>query len=174
MNVFLKNLLACSVIGFSTFANAQNPIISTVFTPDPAPYVHGDKVYLFVDHDEDDALNFKMKDWLLFSTEDMVNWTYLGTQVSTETFAWAQHGNKAWAAQAVEKNGKWYWYVCCNKADGGDALAVAVADKPTGPWRDAIGGPLATGFGFIDPTIFIDDDGTPYLFWETRDSGTAN
>ena len=168
MNAFLKNLLACSVIGFSTFANAQNPIISTVFTPDPAPYVHGDKVYLFVDHDEDDALNFKMKDWLLFSSEDMVNWTYLGAQVSTETFAWAQHGNKAWAAQAVEKNGKWYWYVCCNKADGGDALAVAVADKPTGPWRDAIGGPLATGFGFIDPTIFIDDDGTPYLFWGNK------
>ena len=54
---------------------AQNPVIGTSFTPDPAPYVHGDKVYLFVDHDEDDAVYFKMKDWLLYSTEDMANWT---------------------------------------------------------------------------------------------------
>ena len=52
---------------------AQNPIIRTSYTPDPAPYAHGDKVYLFVDHDEDDATYFLMKDWQLFETEDMVN-----------------------------------------------------------------------------------------------------
>lgn len=165
----LFKLMTIGLLSMQTMGmQAQNPVISTLYTPDPAPYVHGDKVYLFVDHDEDDAVNFKMKDWLLFSTEDMVNWTYLGTPVTTETFAWAQHGNKAWAAQAVERGGKWYWYVCCNKADGGDALAVAVADRPEGPWKDAIGKPLAEGFGFIDPTIFIDDDGTPYLFWGNK------
>ena len=147
---------------------AQNPAISAVYTPDPAPYVHDGKVYLFVDHDEDDATYFKMKDWLLFSTEDMVNWTYHGAQVSTATFEWAAQGDRAWASQAVEKGGKWYWYLCCNTADGKDALAVAVADSPTGPWKDAIGGPLAIGFGFIDPTVFIDNDGTPWLFWGNK------
>ena len=149
-------------------AMAQNPVISAIYTPDPAPYVHDGKVYLFADHDEDDAVYFKMKDWILFSTEDMVNWTYLGTPVSTATFSWAAQGDRAWAQQAVERNGKWYWYVCCNTADGKDALAVAVADKPTGPYKDAIGGPLAIGFGFIDPTVFIDNDGTPYLFWGNK------
>jgi beta-xylosidase len=150
-------------------ASAQNPIISTVFTPDPAPFVYGDKVYLFTDHDEDGRnRDFNMKDWMVFSTEDMVNWTYLGTQVSTATFKWARQGQRAWACQAVEHNGKWYWYVCCNKATGGDALAVAVADDPQGPWTDAIGGPLAEGFGFIDPTVFIDDDGKAYLFWGNK------
>ena len=147
---------------------AQNPIISTSYTPDPAPYPHGDKLYLFVDHDEDDATYFKMKDWLVYSTEDMVNWTYLGAQVSTATFEWAAQGDRAWASQAVERGGKWYWYLCCNTADGQDALAVAVADDPQGPWKDAIGAPLATGFSFIDPTVFIDTDGTPYLFWGNK------
>ena len=147
---------------------AQNPVISSIYTPDPAPYVHGDRVYLFVDHDEDDATYFLMKDWLVFSTEDMVNWQYLGAQVNTATFKWAKQGDRAWAAQAVEHNGKWYWYLCCNTNDGKDALCVAVADSPTGPWRDAIGAPLATGFGFIDPTVFIDDDGKPYLFWGNK------
>lgn len=156
---------ACATAGLS----AQNPIISTIFTPDPAPFVYGDKVYLFADHDEDGRnRDFNMKDWLLFSTEDMVNWTYEGTQVTTATFPWARQGQRAWASQGVERNGKWYWYVCCNKAGGGDVLAVATADSPTGPWRDAIGGPLCEGFGFIDPTVFIDDDGRAYLFWGNK------
>lgn len=164
----MKRILTSLLSLCALTASAQNPAISAIYTPDPAPYVHGDKVYLFVDHDEDDAVYFKMKDWLLFSTEDMVNWTYLGTPVTTETFSWAAQGDRAWAAQAVERNGKWYWYLCCNTADGKDALAVAVADNPQGPWRDAIGAPLAIGFGFIDPTVFIDDDGTPYLFWGNK------
>lgn len=163
-----KLITITTAIAFAVTAMAQNPVIGTMYTPDPAPYVHGDKVYLFVDHDEDDAQYFLMKDWLLFSTEDMVNWTYLGTQVTTATFSWARQGDRAWASQAVERNGKWYWYLCCNTAEGGDALAVAVADNPQGPWKDAIGGPLAIGFGFIDPTVFIDDDGTPWLFWGNK------
>ena len=161
-----RRLLLAALLSAATLsANANNPVISAVYTPDPAPYVHGDEVYLFVDHDEDDALYFKMKDWMVFKTADMVNWTYLGTQVSTATFEWAAQGDRAWASQAVECGGKWYWYLCCNTADGKDALCVAVADSPTGPWKDAIGGPLAVGFGFIDPTVFIDDDGRAYLFW---------
>ena len=147
----MKRLFAtATIIATAICATAQqNPIIKTVFTPDPAPYVHGDTVYLFVDHDEDDATYFKMKDWLLFSTTDMVNWTYLGTPISTETFSWAAHGDRAWASQAVERNGKWYWYVCCNTNKGEDALAVAVADNPQGPYTDAIGKPLAIGCSSI-------------------------
>ena len=155
-----KHLIsAAALLAAAMCAHAQNPVISAMYTPDPAPYVHGDTLYLFVDHDEDDATYFKMKDWLVFSTEDMVNWTYLGAQVSTATFDWAAQGNRAWAAQAVERNGKWYWYLCCNTSDHKEALAVAVADSPTGPWKDAIGGPLAVGFVYIDPTVYIDDDG---------------
>ena len=160
-------LLALTAV-FSGQMFAQNPIISNMFTPDPAPFVYGDKVYLFVDHDEENSTYFHMKDWMLYSTDDMVNWTYLGTMITTETFAWAKHGDRAWASQGVERNGKWYWYVCCNTATGGDALAVAVADDPQGPWTDAIGKPLAEGFGFIDPTVFIDDDGKAYLFWGNK------
>ena len=165
----LRSILTVAALIAAVCTKAQNPIISTVFTPDPAPFVYGDKVYLFTDHDEDGRnRDFNMKDWMVFSTEDMVNWTYLGTQVTTATFKWARQGQRAWACQAVERNGKWYWYVCCNKATGGDALAVAVADDPQGPWTDAIGGPLAEGFGFIDPTVFIDDDGKAYLFWGNK------
>ena len=80
-------------------ASAQNPIISTVFTPDPAPFVYGDKVYLFTDHDEDGRnRDFNMKDWMLFSTEDMVNWTYLGTQVLVRAWSETASGTGMYAA----------------------------------------------------------------------------
>lgn len=93
---------------------AQNPVICDRYTPDPAPYVHGDTLYLFVDHDEDVTQNgyFTMKDWLLYSTVDMVNWTYRGTPLTSATFsAWAKQDNDCWASQCIERNGKWYWYV---------------------------------------------------------------
>ena len=160
-------ILALSLV--AVICSAQNPVVTTAYTPDPAPFASGDKLYMFTGHDEDDATYFKMKDWMLYSTEDMVNWTYLGTPVSTATFDWAFQGDRAWASQAVEKDGKWYWYVCLTEAaTNADALAVAVADHPQGPYKDAIGGPLATGWSFIDPTVFIDRDGSAYLFWGNK------
>ena len=33
--------------------NAQNPIIQTSYTADPAPMVYNDKLYLYTSHDED-------------------------------------------------------------------------------------------------------------------------
>ena len=59
-------------------AYATNPAITALYTPDPAPVVADGRVWLFCDHDEDDAVFFKMKDWLFFSSEDMVNWTGVG------------------------------------------------------------------------------------------------
>ena len=54
---------------------ADNPIVQTKFTADPAPIVVGDTVYLITSHDEDDAKGFHMRDWLCYSSKDMVNWT---------------------------------------------------------------------------------------------------
>ena len=44
--------------------------------------------------------------------------------MSLETFKWAKKDDKAWASQAVERNGKWHWYICCNCAQG-DAIGLA-------------------------------------------------
>ena len=43
---------------------------------------------------------------------------------------------------------------------------MAVGDSPVGPFKDAIGKPLHDGsWDYIDPTVFIDDDGRAYLYW---------
>ena len=154
---------------FATTLRAQNPIICDRYTSDPAPYVHGDTLYLFVDHDEDETLNgyFTMKDWLLYSTLDMVNWTYRGTPLTSATFSsWAKQDNDCWASQCIERNGKWYWYVTATiKGQAYPGIGVAVADNPAGPYKDPIKKPLVQGWFKIDPSVFIDDNGQAYLFY---------
>ena len=92
------------------FVKLRNPIIQTKYTADPAPMVYNDTVFLYTSHDEDDAMSFKMKDWLLYTSTDMVNWTDHGAVASLKNFRWAPRDNGAWAPHCVERNGKFYLY----------------------------------------------------------------
>lgn len=161
----LPILSLCLFLFTATSLKAQNPIIQTTFTADPAPMVYHDTVFLYTSHDVTTSYDFNMQDWRLFSTIDMVNWTDRGAPLSLKTFSWAN--KEAWAGQCIFRNGKFYWYVPMNRTDGkGMAIGVAVGPTAEGPFIDAIGHPLAyTGRGDIDPTVFIDTDGQAYLYW---------
>ncbi len=158
-----------ALASLSAACRAENPVVQTKFTADPAPLVVGDTVYLFAGHDEDDARGFHMLDWLCYSTKDMVNWTDHGAVASLATFPWAAQDNGAWAGQVVQRDGKFYFYVPISAAGTGkdrEVIAVAVADNPLGPYTDALGKPLVDRHrGYIDPTAFVDDDGQAYLYF---------
>lgn len=160
-----RNLLTFFAVGIAMGAMAQNPIVQTKFTTDPAPMVHNDTLYVYTGHDEDGADFFWMQEWRVYSTTDMVNWTDHGSPLAIEDFSWGD--DRAWAPQCIERNGKFYFYVPLHsKLTGAMAIGVAVGDSPLGPFKDAIGAPLADGnWDFIDPTVFIDDDGQAYLYW---------
>ena len=143
--------------------NAQNPIIQTKYTADPAPMVYNDTVFLYTGHDEDDAFGFKMQNWLLYTSTDMVNWTDHGVVSSLKDFKWVNVDNGAWAPQCIRRNNKFYLY--CPMPNG-VGIGVLVSDSPYGPFKDAIGKALIkNGPQDIDPTILIDDDGQAYLYW---------
>ncbi|HQF55035.1 MAG TPA: glycoside hydrolase family 43 protein [Fibrobacteria bacterium] len=156
-----------SVLGLALSCLADNPIVQTYYTPDPAPMVWKDTLFVYTGHDEDVTVNnfFTMNDWRVYSTTDMVNWTDRGSPLSHKTFNWS--GGKAWAAQCIPRDGKFYWYVTAGKGTGSQpAIGVAVSDNPTGPFKDPLGKPLVSqSWDDIDPTVFIDDDGQAYLFW---------
>jgi len=156
--VLLFGLLILMLTGI---CKAQNPIIQTKYTADPAPIIYHDTVFLYTGHDEDDAKGFKMLNWLLYTSTDMVNWTDRGVIASLKNFNWAP-GNGAWATQVIERNGKFYMY--CPIPSAG--IGVLVADSPYGPFKDPLGKPIIhNGSDDIDPTVFIDDDGQAYLYW---------
>jgi len=163
---FRITLLLLYLFTLSLSLPAQNPVVQTSYTADPAPLVVGDRMYVYTSHDEAGADFFWMHDWHVYSTTDMVNWTDHGSPLALETFSWAD--DRAWAGQAIERDGKFYWYICAHsKLSGGMAIGVAVANSPTGPFRDALGKPLYDdgSWDYIDPTVFIDDDGQAWLMW---------
>ncbi|GLB48316.1 glycoside hydrolase family 43 protein [Neptunitalea lumnitzerae] len=154
----------------------NNPIIKDKFTADPAAYVYNDTVYLYAGHDEapNDFHFYRMNEWLVYSSTNMVDWTEHPVPLKPSDFSWSK--GDAWAAQVIERNGKFYWYVTVEHNDEhpGKAIGVAVADTPVGPFKDALGKALITNdmtlqtdisWDDIDPSVIIDDDGQAYLFW---------
>ena len=163
----IKKTTAIAAMALLTMgAKAQNPFVQTWCTSDPAPMVHNGTMYVYTGHDEDGADFFWMQEWRVYSTQDMVNWQDHGSPLALESFSWAD--DRAWASQTIERDGKFYWYICAHsKISGGMAIGVAVADSPTGPFRDALGKPLFENgsWDHIDPTVMIDDDGQAWLMW---------
>ncbi|RKD91002.1 glycoside hydrolase family 43 protein [Mangrovibacterium diazotrophicum] len=160
---------------FSLKLQAQNPVITEKYTADPAALVYNDTVYLYAGHDECplDHNFYVMHEWLVYSSTDMVNWTEHPTPLKVTDFAWAR--DDAWAAQVIERNGKFYWYITTTHATiPGKAIGVAVSDSPVGPFKDALGKALITNdmttdtpidWDDIDPTVWIDGNGQAYLYW---------
>ncbi|MFV8322041.1 glycoside hydrolase family 43 protein [Flavobacterium sp. LS2R12] len=153
----------------------NNPAIKGKYTGDPAALVYKDKVYLYAGHDEapNDFNFYKMNEWLVYSSSDMVNWQEHPVPLKVTDFAWAK--SDAWAAQVIERDGKFYWYVTVEHGTiPGKSIGVAVSDSPTGPFKDALGKAIITNdmttktsisWDDIDPTVMVDDDGQAYLFW---------
>ena len=132
---------------FAPVCFADNPIIQTKYTADPAPLVYDGKLFLYTSHDEDTAVNFVMYNWMLYTSTDMANWTdhgiVAGVKAPNNTFPWAG-GSSAWAPQVVERSGRFYMYVPLSGADGRMTIAVAVADSPYGPFKDPLGKSLVS------------------------------
>ncbi|WP_413060839.1 family 43 glycosylhydrolase [Sphingomonas carotinifaciens] len=163
-----------------------NPILADgrYYSTDPAPIVDGDTLWILTGRDEApaDVNDFIMKEWQLLSTQDPASgrWRHYPAIAKPEAvFAWAEPG-RAYAGQIIKaRDGRFYLYApVMQRGDAqGDrfAIGVAVADRITGPWRDAHPAgpivsqavPVANDIQNIDPTVLIDDDGRVYLYWGT-------
>lgn len=154
-------------LGLVPSAMADNPIIQTYYSPDPAPVVFGDTLCVYTGNDEGGDF-FTMHGWRVSCTTDMVNWTDMNTLIlEAGDFNGSAKKNGDWAAQVIRRNDKYYYYVTVESTRGGRAINVAVSDKKEGPFKDALNGKHLAGpnWDYIDPTVWIDDDGQAYLYW---------
>lgn len=163
MTKFILSTL-CIILG--SYSYAQNPFITHMYTADPSARVFKDTLYVYPSHDEDTATKFYMQNWHVFSTTDMHKWIDHGIAFSLKDISWGK--TEAWAPDCIERNGKYYFYYPVEQSK----IGVAVSNKPYGPFKDPLDSALihikskgvVCNRDFIDPAVFIDDDGQAYLY----------
>ena len=164
MRLLRRVLLTVVVLACPRAARAANPFVTTAYGADPSAHVFGGRLYVYGSHDRNDAREFDMVDYHVYSTDDLQNWQDHGVVLSLKDVPWAE--GHFWAPDCNVKDGVYYFYfpVRPNPAAAlhGRPIGVATSRSPAGPFTDPtpIDGP--TG---IDPSVFLDDDGTPYLIW---------
>jgi len=143
-----------------------NPLFEGWYA-DPEGVVFGDEYWIFptwsAPYDEQTFLD-------AFSSKDLVRWTKHPRIVSTDEIRWIRRA--MWAPAAIHANGKYYLFFSGNDIQSNDetgGIGVAVADRPEGPYRDALGRPLIDrivhGAQPIDQFVFRDDDGEYYMYY---------
>jgi hypothetical protein len=153
---------------------AQNPLIMNQFTADPTARVFEGKVYVYPSHDVNCGTDwFCMKDYHVFSSENLLDWTDHGVIVTQEKVAWVDSTkNSMWAPDCYEKGGKYYFYFPAiahsNTGVQGMSIGVAISEAPYGPFTPEPE-PIK-GVSGIDPNVFIDKDGQAYLFWASMEA----
>lgn len=73
-----------------------------------------------------------------------------------------------WAPEVYYVGGKFYMYYSAD-----EHICVAVADSPLGPFVQDVQEPMITSEKAIDNSLFRDDDGKNYLFFDRFNDGNA-
>ena len=113
--------------------------------------------------ENDNVDHLKMKDYHVFSTDDVMNGESVdhGVVLQTEDIPWA--GRQLWDCDVAFKNGKYYMYFPMKDRNDIFRLGVAISDKPEGPFIPEAN-PMWGSYS-IDPAVFCDDDGTHYIYF---------
>ena len=165
----------------------NNPISANIFCADPTALEYNGRLYVYGsnDHQQFVATGKKggndygsIKSIVVFSTDDMVNWTFHGT-IDTQklcsswvTNPWYQGYGVSWAPSVTwrttaDGTDEFFLYFC-NSSHG---VGVLKANSPIGPWkspnnklmihRDTPGAtPCSAVF---DPGVVIDENGDGWL-----------
>ncbi len=161
----MKLLTLLSALFISIGAIAQNPLMvgdRSFYGADPsALYTSDGRLFMFPT--TDNLVWDNQVGWSVYSSEDGVHWKDHGLIFDNEMSGWGV--NNAWAPDITEKNGKFYFYYYFRNSGPDGGVGVAIADKPEGPYREALGHRLLKGH---DPAIFNDDDGQSYLFIQDK------
>ncbi|MBR4068908.1 MAG: family 43 glycosylhydrolase [Clostridia bacterium] len=160
----------------------HNPLYTQRFGADPGMLVWDGRLYVYTTNDavtydaegkpqENTYSNIRTINCI--SSADLVNWTDHGPIPVAGKDGAAVWASNSWAPCAAHKNiggvDRFFLYFC----NGGNGVSVLTADSPAGPWRDPLGHGLITRdvpncanvLWLFDPAVFVDNDGTGYLFF---------
>lgn len=147
----------------------SQPLVKHIYTADPSAHVFDGKIYIYPSHDieagipfDDLGSHFAMEDYHVISLDSPESAAVdNGIALHVKDVPWAKQ--QMWAPDAATKNGKYYLYFPAKNQQDIFQIGVAVSDSPVGPFvaeAQAIEGSYS-----IDPAVFVDDDGTAYMYF---------
>jgi len=150
----------------ASIPGTNNPVLAG-YNADPNVTVFDGTFYIYPT--TDGFASWASTSFSVFSSTNLVQWSNRGIILDVpKDLTWAT--SHAWAPSIVRVGGTYFFYFSADSQ-----LGVATGSSPTGPFKDALGKPLATtrqyGPQSIDPYAFIDDDGTPYLYFGSGSDG---
>lgn len=163
-------------------SSEANPISSCVFCADPTAIEYDGRLYVYGSNDTQQYIkNGKtggngygdIKSLVVFSTSDMINWTFHGTiDVGKLCSSWGWRFAASWAPSAVWRtnaSGKDEFFLYF--ANSGGSIGVLKASSPIGPWTSPLSKPMIDGDTpgvkpcnwIFDPGAVVDEDGTGWI-----------
>ena len=167
----------------------NNPISANVFCADPTALEYNGRLYVYGSNDHQEFIaNGKhggnsygnIKSIVVFSTDDMVNWTFHGTIDTKKVCSqWVPSGwpikgygvswapSVTWRTHKRSKKDEFFLYFC-NNVHG---IGVLKAASPVGPWTSPLNQLMIhsetpgakPSSAIFDPGVTIDDNGVGWL-----------
>jgi len=150
-------------------AGNANPISSNVFCADPTAIDYEGRLYVYGTNDHQQFIANKksgsngygnIKSLVVFSTDDMINWTFHGTiDVGKVCGSWC---GQSWAPSAVWRinsgSGKPEFFIYF--ANGGGSVGVIKGSTPVGPFTSPNSKAMIRhGMAGVDPCNWVFDPG---------------
>ena len=161
-HIVLLTVLILSA-GFQSFGQSKfytNPVSDSIFIADPFVLNHDGLYYLY-------GTTSAGKGFKYWVSANLVDWEPKGFAFQRNERSWGQ--SSFWAPEVIHYNNKFYMiYSCQGKTMFGKGLrlCLAVSNSPEGPYTELYAPLFDFGFSCIDGHIFVDEDGTPYLYYE--------
>lgn len=134
-------------------ASAANPELA-----DPTVFRDTDGTFYLYGTSPDSDEGFRC-----YTSPDLRDWSRL-PQLALTPGRTAFGTKWFWAPQVFRHNGEYLMFYTAN-----ERIAYAKAQSPAGPFTG--GGVIESDFNQIDPYVFFDADGTPYLYFVRLDGG---
>ncbi len=158
-----------------------NPLSPCVFCADPTSLEYNGRLFVYGSNDHQQFIkNGKkgengygdIKSLVVFSTDDMVNWTFHGTIDVAKVCSSRWNIAASWApsvAWRVKEDGTEEFFLYF--ANSGGSVGVLKANSPLGPWTSPLSKPMidsSTGGvspcnWIFDPGVVIDENGVGWI-----------
>ena len=167
-----------AILDFYKQPENGNPISAQIYCADPTAVEYGGRLYVYGtnDHQQYESVGEEGKNTygdirsiVVFSTEDMVNWTYHGAIDVGAIAPWIYASWAPTIISRVEEDGLTHFYLYFSNSGAG--VGVITSTDPVTGWSDPLGKPLISssteGLGDcpnpFDPGAVIDDDGVGWI-----------